>query len=115
MPCAAHQAPWRIRWAAMSDPLRSLAEAARAVTAAATDDDVFALVAAAAREITGAREGSAHRGGSGTGELVAPLLARDGSTLGVLELSGKDEPFTADDEAVVTQLALMAGNAIETL
>ncbi len=94
---------------AMSDPLRSLADAARAVTAAATDDDVLAIVAAAAREITGAPHATARRGEA----PGAPLIARDGSTLGAIELDGKE--LTSDDEAVVAQLALMAANAIETI
>ena len=44
----------------MSDPLRSLADAARAVTAAATDEDVLAIVVAAARDVIGARAGVAN-------------------------------------------------------
>ena len=46
----------------MSDPLRSLADAARAVTAAATVDDVLEIVADAARDVIGARHGVARRG-----------------------------------------------------
>ena len=102
----------------MSDPLRSLADAARAVTAAATDEDVLEIVAYAARDVIGARHGVARRGPNGAPpgpRLVAPLLARDGSSLGMLELWDKDEAFTADDEAIVVQLAQMAANAIETL
>ena len=102
----------------MSDPLRSLADAARAVTAAATDDDVLEIVAQAARDVIGARHGVARRGPNGapTGpRLVAPLVARDGSSLGMIELWDKDGEFTPDDEAIVVQLAQMAANAIETL
>ena len=47
--------------------------------------------------------------------LVAPLVARDGSSLGLIELWDKDGEFTDDDEAIVIQLAQMAANAIETL
>src|SRR3954447_10573055 len=97
----------------MSDPLRSLAAAARAVTAAATDEDVLAIVAAAARDATGARHAIAHRGDPQGGRLVGPLLARDGSSLGVIELWDKD--FTEDDELIVEQLARGAADAIETI
>jgi serine phosphatase RsbU (regulator of sigma subunit)/anti-sigma regulatory factor (Ser/Thr protein kinase) len=103
----------------MPDPLlRSLADAARAVTAAETDRDVLDIVAAAARDVIGARQGVARRGSNGAPagpRLVAPLVARDGSSLGLLELWDKDGPFTRDDEAIVVQLAQMAANAIETL
>jgi serine phosphatase RsbU (regulator of sigma subunit)/anti-sigma regulatory factor (Ser/Thr protein kinase) len=101
----------------MSDSLRLLADAARAVTAAATDDDVLEIVARAARDVIGARGGVARRGANGAPHgprLVAPLVARDGSSLGLLELWDKDGEFTHDDEAIVTQLAQMAANAIET-
>ena len=102
----------------MSDPLRSLADAARAVTAAATDEDVLEIVAQAARDVIGARHGVARRGSNGAPSgprLIAPLVARDGSSLGMIELWEKNGAFTADDEAIVIQLAQMAANAIETL
>src|SRR3954452_10108555 len=102
----------------MSDALRSLADAARAVTAAATDEDVLAIVAEAARDVIGARHGVARRGANGAPprpRLVAPLVARDGSSLGMIELWEKEGAFTPDDEAIVVQLAQMAANAIETL
>ncbi len=102
----------------MSDPLRSLADAARAVTAAATVDDVLEIVADAARDVIGTRHGVARRGPNGAPpgpRLVAPLVARDGSSLGLIELWDKNSEFTADDEAIVIQLAQMAANAIETL
>ncbi len=103
----------------MPDPLlRSLADAARAVTAAETDRDVLDIIAAAARDVIGARGGVARRGPDGAPSgprLVAPLMARDGSSLGLLELWDKDGEFTRTDEAIVVQLAQMAANAIETL
>src|SRR4051794_32220891 len=107
-----------LRSPTMSDPLRSLADAARAVTAAATDEDVLAIVAEAARDVIGARHGVARRGPNGAPagpRLVAPLVARDGSSLGLIELWDKDTAFTRDDEAIVAGLAQMAANAIETL
>ncbi|WP_053227600.1 ATP-binding SpoIIE family protein phosphatase [Solirubrobacter soli] len=102
----------------MSEALRSLADAARAVTAAATDEDVLAIVAQAARDVIGARHGIARRDANGAPpgpRLVAPLLARDGSSLGLIELWDKEGEFTPDDEAIVIHLAQMAANAIETL
>src|SRR4051794_15443973 len=104
--------------ARMSDPLRALADAARAVTAAGTDEDVLDIVANAAREVIGARHGVARRGRNGAppgARLVAPLVARDGSSLGLIELWDKPGEFTPADEAIVVQLAQMAANAIETL
>ncbi len=49
--------------------------------------------------------------------LAAPLLARDGSNLGLVQLADKldGEPFTAEDEAVVVQLAQVASAALETM
>src|SRR3954452_9086901 len=102
----------------MSDPLRALADAARAVTAAATDEDVLTIVADAARQVIGARHGVARRGSNGAPpgpRLVAPRLPRDAWSLGLIELWDKPGEFTADDEAILVQLAQMAANAIETL
>lgn len=79
---------------------------------------MLAIVAQAARDVTGARQGVARRGPGGAPpgpRLVAPLLGRDGASLGLIELWDKPTPFTADDEAIVAQLAQMAANAIETL
>src|SRR5215468_10887052 len=104
-----------------ADALRSLAVAARAVTAAATVDDVLDVVAEAARSVIGATHGVARRAGGPEPppgpRLVAPLVARDGSGLGLLELSVKRDgsDFSAADEAILVQLAQMAANAIETL
>jgi serine phosphatase RsbU (regulator of sigma subunit)/putative methionine-R-sulfoxide reductase with GAF domain len=49
--------------------------------------------------------------------LAAPLIGRDGRNLGLVQLSHKtdDTPFTAEDEAMVVQLAQMASSAIERL
>src|SRR5690242_13164673 len=104
-----------------ADALRSLAVAARAVTAAATVDDVLDIVADAARSVIGTSYGSARRGTEDEPppgpRLAAPLLARDGSSLGLIELSDKlgGSAFTDADEAILVQLAQMAANAIETL
>jgi len=104
-----------------ADALRSLAVAARAVTAAATVDDVLDIVADAARSVIGTSYGSARRGTEDEPppgpRLAAPLLARDGSSLGLIELSDKlgGSAFTEADEAILVQLAQMAANAIEAI
>ena len=104
-----------------ADALRSLAVAARAVTAAATVDDVLDIVADAARSVIGTSYGSVRRGIEDEPppgpRLAAPLLARDGSSVGLIELSDKLDgtPFSGADEAILVQLAQMAANAIEAL
>ena len=46
--------------------------------------------------------------------LAAPLTGRDGTNLGVIYLSDRNEgEFTNDDEAILVQLAQMASSAIE--
>jgi signal transduction histidine kinase len=48
------------------------------------------------------------------GWLAAPLIGRDAQNLGLIQLSDKFEgEFTADDEAILVQLAQMASIAIE--
>ncbi|MBW4699259.1 MAG: PAS domain S-box protein [Aphanocapsa lilacina HA4352-LM1] len=48
------------------------------------------------------------------GWLAAPLVARDGYNIGLIQLSDKDEgEFTAEDEAILVQLTQMASVAIE--
>ena len=49
--------------------------------------------------------------------LAAPLIGRDGSNLGLIQLSHKldETPFTAEDEAILVQLAQMASSTIERL
>jgi signal transduction histidine kinase len=48
------------------------------------------------------------------GLLVVPLVRRDGRNLGLLQVSDKYEgEFTAEDEAIVVQLAQLAAAAIE--
>jgi GAF domain-containing protein/anti-sigma regulatory factor (Ser/Thr protein kinase) len=104
-----------------ADALRSLAVAARAVTAAATVDDVLDIVADAARSVIGTSYGSARRGTEDAPppgpRLAAPLVGRDGSSIGLIELSDKldGSAFTGADEAILVQLAQMAANAIEAV
>ncbi|MGI8535852.1 MAG: SpoIIE family protein phosphatase [Mycobacteriales bacterium] len=49
--------------------------------------------------------------------LAAPLIGRDGVHLGIVQLSDKldETPFTAEDEAILVQLAQMASSTIERL
>ncbi|WP_437732793.1 PAS domain S-box protein [Sorangium sp. So ce1335] len=48
------------------------------------------------------------------GWLAAPLIARDGSNIGLIQLSDKIEgEFTGDDESILMQLAQLASVAIE--
>jgi len=49
--------------------------------------------------------------------LAAPLIGRDGANLGLVQLSDKVDqtPFSAEDEAILVQLAQMASSTIERL
>lgn len=49
--------------------------------------------------------------------LAAPLIGRDGTNLGLIQLSHKrdDTPFSAQDEAILVQLAQMASSTVERL
>lgn len=53
-------------------------------------------------------------GDNNVSNLFAPLLRRDGMTIGLLQLSEKtDGPFTPDDESLLLQVAQMTAVAIE--
>ena len=134
--------------------LRSLADAALALSAGDDLDELLAIVTAAGRDIIGAGRGSAIRTGAIrtgaiptgttvapltpvvernqivrlTGEqlgsdmdlpdlLAAPLVGRDGRNLGLVQLSHKTDKsaFSAEDEAIIVQLAQMTSSAIERL
>jgi anti-sigma regulatory factor (Ser/Thr protein kinase) len=106
-----------------ADQLRGLAEAALAVNSALSEGEMLELVEERAREIVGAEQSSVTVEGTPgdrlpaplrePARLAAPLIARDGQPLGVIELSGKrDGEFTADDESILVQLAQMASVAI---
>lgn len=49
--------------------------------------------------------------------LAAPLVGRDGGNLGLIQLSHKldGKPFTAEDEAMLVQIAQMASSTVERL
>ena len=164
------------------EQLRQLADAALALSAATTLDDLLRLVTEAAREVIGCHQGVGSRLPNGwtdattfvslserysawrtydvlpqglgvlnavtrdnrplrlTGAeladhpefrglrdapghpplpdyLAAPLVGRDGTNLGILQLSHRvdDQPFSAEDEAVLVQLAQMTSSSVERL
>jgi GAF domain-containing protein/anti-sigma regulatory factor (Ser/Thr protein kinase) len=49
--------------------------------------------------------------------MAAPLIGRDGSNLGLIQLSHKldETPFSVEDEAILVQLAQMASSTVERL
>lgn len=49
--------------------------------------------------------------------MAAPLIGRDGSNVGLIQLSHKLDgtPFSAEDEAILVQLAQMASSTVERL
>src|SRR5262249_17432346 len=58
--------------------------------------------------------GGAERHPSLRGWLAAPLVARNGENLGLIQLSDRyEDEFIADDESIIVQLAQMASVAIE--
>ena len=164
------------------EQLRQLADAALALSAAQTLDDLLRLVTEAAREVIGCHQGVGSRLPNGwtdattfvslseryaswrtyavvpkglgvlnavtrenrplrlTGAelaehaefrglrdapghpplpdyLAAPLVGRDGTNLGILQLSHRidERPFSAEDEAVLVQLAQMTSSSVERL
>lgn len=63
-----------------------------------------------------ARKSPGIREATDGGFLGAPLIARDGRNLGLVELYGKrGEEFTQNDQAILEQLAQMASVAVENL
>jgi hypothetical protein len=164
------------------EQLRQLADAALALSAAPTLDDLLRLVTEAAREVVGCHQGVGSRLPNGWADattfvslseryagwrsydvvpkglgvlnavtrenrplrphrcqlaehpefrglrdapghpplpdyLAAPLVGRDGTNLGILQLSHRvdEQPFSAEDEAVLVQLAQMTSSSVERL
>jgi PAS domain S-box-containing protein len=118
--------------------LQALANAAQAIGAAASLDEIAAVVTDGARRIIGARwsatsvaagEGGGpplrHAIGPGSdpgqaaghdfaGILQVPLIGRDGKRLGLIRIADKVEgAFGEDDTAILLQLARVASEAIE--
>jgi PAS domain S-box-containing protein len=117
--------------------LRLLTQAMRGIDPDQSLEELLQTLSDAARELTGARRsairltddgpGAAsatspsheraerrhHRAGDGRG-LATPLVAGDGVSVGVLELSGKPGgDFTREDEELAFQLAQVAALAIQ--
>ena len=123
-----------------SERLRLLADAVLAISRESAVEDILKLVTEAACDIIGARWGVTTRldgGGERTNSyewsaaeravtpsdragavidgLTAPLVARDGGRLGVVELGEKTDgtAFNPEDAAMLVQLAQMASVSIE--
>jgi PAS domain S-box-containing protein len=95
--------------------LAALAQASVAIASSLSLAEVIEHVTAAGRQTIGCdRVDIVMHAEPGPGFLVAPLTQRDGSSLGVLRCAGvPGGAFTAEDEAVLVQLAHMASAAIE--
>ena len=119
--------------------LQRASEAAQAIMQQRELDSLIQEVALQAREVLGAHRARVHvehaqgRAQSliaqsqadeaahaalphSVGELALPLTGRDGVTIGLLQITGKqDGSFTAHDEYVATELAQLASIAIDNL
>jgi PAS domain S-box-containing protein len=98
--------------------LHLLAEASIRLAEAHGPQEALSLAAEQARRVVGSEQAvarlCAHAGPAPAGErLAAPLVSRDGETLGVVELIGKSGGFTVSDEAVLAQLAQAAAVSLE--
>jgi PAS domain S-box-containing protein len=108
--------------------LDSLAAASLSIHRARRLERRLELMAERARELTGARRATATLLAGRQGEITAisgdpgiaepalsaPLVARDGTDLGLIEVAGKlDGPFVAADELVLEDLARIGSLAVE--
>ena len=94
--------------------LMMLRELATLGEVAALGCEVTPREKAALREMAALRDPRILRGLEMRGWLAAPLTARDGRNLGLIQLSDKYEgEFTEQDEATLTQLARLGSIAIE--
>lgn len=110
-------------WAAeraLTAQLRGLSEAAALINSSLSLDEILERVTAQARLIVGAHHAvtsmtvGPQAPGPIRGWLAAPLVGRDGRNLGLIQLSDKHTgDFTAEDEAILAQLAQMASITIE--
>ncbi len=102
----------------LSDHLRQLAQASLTINSANTPESVLGVVREEACKIVSARRCLVHMEASEhpplPGGLTANFWGHGGRTLGAIQLIDKLEgEFTDDDEALLKQLANMAGVAIE--
>ena len=101
--------------------LQALADAAQAIAAADSLDDIAKAVTDGARRIIGTQLSATLTIGEGCRlssrsrrVLTVPLVGRDGKNLGLIRLADKVEgAFGEDDEAILVQLAQVASEAIE--
>jgi PAS domain S-box-containing protein len=101
--------------------LRFLTDAARLLGSGLGEQELFGHLGELAREITGARRAEVILGGESQdgqaripGRLMVPMLCRDGTELGRLELSDKyDGDFSDEDEELAAHLAQLAAVAVE--
>ncbi|HEX2491181.1 MAG TPA: response regulator [Blastocatellia bacterium] len=94
--------------------LRMLRELATLSEVAALGCEVTPSEKAALREMAALRDPRILRGLEMRGWLAAPLTARDGRNLGLIQLSDKYEgEFTEQDKATLAQLARLGSIAIE--
>ena len=94
--------------------LRMLRELATLSEVAALGSEATAREKAVLRELAVLRDPRMLRGIEVRGWLAAPLIARDGRNLGLIQLSDKyDGEFTKQDETALSQLARLGSIAIE--
>ncbi len=105
---------------ATATPLERLAAAAREIVGASTVEELLAVVGEAARALVETEAAAVRRAadaGWETGALCVPLIAGDGTRLGMIEVSQKPDGavFTAEDEILLQQLASMAAGALQRI
>ena len=111
--------------------LARVADVSTRLNASLSLEQIRETLAKASREVLGAREaevvlvdsgaaaGATVADGDGTAEpfagsrLAVPLVTRAGKALGELRVSGKPAGFDNEDEAVLTQLALVGAASME--
>lgn len=107
-----------------SGQLRGLADAAVALSAGESLDELLRIVTDAARAIIGVSEsvairqpGPPARPAPRDTRLEVPLIGRSGIGLGLIELADKTDgsAFTVEDEVILVQLAQMTSSGIEAL
>jgi PAS domain S-box-containing protein len=101
-----------------SELLAHLARASLTINSATSRESVMGVIKSEASEIVGAKRADVLLGQDGAdlppGGIAVPLIGRDGQTFAKLLLEEKvGGEFTADDQAILNQLALVAAVAID--